>query len=152
MYANSRTHRRRARHHEKIEAGKPLGGPPRNFTAAEKAVFNELKAEWPWADRSHRKFVVSCAKTMAKHDRLNRYFSKRMDAALAAGKSQAEAVESVYMNGDTVHPKLADLRATENELWESLKVWNAHRDDVETSVALVAGTATPESPAARYFR
>jgi len=147
MYANSRTHRRRARHHEKVEAGLPLGKPPRAFTAAEKAVFNELKAQWHFADRSHRKFVVATAKTMAKHDRLNRFFSKRMAAAVAAGKPKAEA----YMNGDTAHPKLADLRATEQELWDALKVWQAHRDDVESSAAMTAAVQQ-ESAAARYMR
>jgi len=147
MYANSRTHRRRARHHEKVEAGLPLGAPPRAFTAAEKRVFNELKEQWPFADRSHRKFVVATAKTMAKHDRLNRFFSKRIQAAVAAGKPKAEA----YMSGDgEAHPKLTDLRATEQELWDALKVWRAHRADVESSAAMTA--AAQESPAARYMR
>jgi len=145
------TGRRRMPHAAKAQRGMPIGDAPKSFTRAERKVFAEMRTDIPWLDKTHRKWLVATARTSARVDALSRFFNKRVGDALAAGHSESEAVESAYMNGGEVHPKLTELNAAENAMTDAMKELERHREDVLGRV-MPTTAPPPESAAARYFR
>ena len=130
----------------KKERGLPLGDPPRAFTKSEKAAFNQLRDEWAFADRTHRRFIIHVAKVMAKLDRANNFFRRRRAEFVKQGKEPALA----YLTDDGErHPRMTALLNAEAELAEAFPIFEKHKAEVEAATKPV--TDDP-SGALRYFR
>ena len=141
------TGRRKMPHAQKQAAGLPVGNAPREFSKAEKQAFNELKDQWWWADRTHRRFLIATAKVTVKLDRANDFFRKRKAEFIAAGKEPALA----YLTDDGErHPRMTELLEAENELADAFPVAEKHKAEVEAESRPV--NDDDPSGALRYFR
>lgn len=143
--------RRRMTHREKQTAGKPIGNAPRNFSDAECAVWNALKADpeiEPWVDFTHRRWLSKLARTTAARDAAAEFLMARFDEMHERGMS-GEPVAGwthAFVADDltTPHPRKVECDALELEIKDLMKVGEKLRAEVEYDDGRAAKSMTKE--------
>jgi len=135
---------------------KPVGRAPKGLSAEERDAWNTIAKECPWADSTHRRWILRVAVTSARADSIAEYFRKRQKEFAADGKEPALA----FLGDDGKrHHLMTDLLAAEEGMRKLLAALGANPSaqvkmmtDI-TKASMPVGAEVEGSPAdrSRFF-